>query len=334
MAIQGTIRAVAHVSESLEGNALGDPYARDVHVYLPPEYVDATRRFPVVYCLTGFTGTGLMYMNVEPWTPSLPERLEGLRAQGLAEPMILVMPDCFTRLGGSQYINSTATGSYEDYLVGEIVPMIDARFRTLADPAHRAVMGKSSGGYGAIVHAMKHPELFGAVACHSGDMYFEYCYLPDFPKAINGLRKRGGVHGFLEHFDHEAKKSSESMDVLNILAMSACYSPNPLSPALGIDLPFHEETGEMRPEIWERWLPHDPIRMLAGRADALRGFRLVYLDCGTRDEWNLHIGARIFTSRLRALGIAHVHEEFDDGHMRVTYRYERSLSLISQAIAG
>jgi S-formylglutathione hydrolase FrmB len=334
MAIQGTIRSVQHVSRALEGNALGDPYIRDVHVYLPPEAVDASRRFPAVYCLTGFTGSGVMYMNVEPWTPSLPERFESLRARGLVEPMILVMPDCFTRLGGSQYIDSSATGRYETYLINEIVPLIDARFRTIADPAHRAVMGKSSGGYGAIVHALKHPETFGAVACHSGDMYFEYCYLPDFPKAINGLRKHGGVEAFLKHFDSEVKKSGESMDTLNILAMASCYSPNPASPDLGIDLPFRLDTGELRPEVWERWLTHDPIRILAQRPDALRAARLVYLDCGTRDEWNLHIGARIFVDRLRSLGIPHVHEEFDDGHMRVTYRYERSLALISQAIAS
>lgn len=334
MAIQGTIRTVQHASRALEGNSLGDPHIRDVHVYLPPEAVDATRRFPVVYCLTGFTGRGVMYMNVEPWTPSLPERFESLRARGLADPMILVMPDCFTRLGGSQYIDSSATGMYETYLIDEIVPLIDARFRTIADPAHRAVMGKSSGGYGAIVHALTHPEVFGAVACHSGDMYFEYCYLPDIPKAINGLRKHGGVAGFLTHFDAEVKKSTESMDTLNILAMAACYSPNPSSPDLGIDLPFRMDTGELRPDVWQRWLTHDPIRILEQRPDALRGARLVYLDCGTRDEWNLHIGARIFVDRLRSLGIPCVHEEFDDGHMRVTYRYERSLALLSEAMAG
>jgi hypothetical protein len=334
MAMLGSVRSVPIASKVLEGNPLGDPSVRNVYVYLPPEYVDATRRFPVVYCLTGFTGTGIMYMNIEAWTPSLPERLESLRSQELAQPMILVMPDCFTRLGGSQYINSTATGRYEDHLIDEIVPMIDQRFRTQADPAHRAIMGKSSGGYGSIIHAMKHPEIFGAVACHSGDMYFEYCYLPDFPKAINGLRKRGGVDGFLRHFDSEIKKSSESMDILNILAMAACYSPNPESPDMGIDLPFRQDTGELRADVWSRWLPHDPVRMLEGCSDVLRGARLVYLDCGIRDEWNLHIGARIFTGRLRALGIRCIHEEFDDGHMRVTYRYERSLALISEALSA
>ena len=47
--------------------------------------------------------------------------------------MIAVMPDCFTHFGGSQYINSTATGNYEDYYMKEIVPFVDENFRTLRD---------------------------------------------------------------------------------------------------------------------------------------------------------------------------------------------------------
>lgn len=334
MGIRGTVQTIEHKSAVLEGNALGDPEAREVCVYLPPEYKETNRRFPVVYCLTGFTGSGVMFLNVEPWVPSLPQRLERLRDSGLAKPMILVMPDCFTRLGGSQYINSTATGRYEDYLVDEIIPFIDGRFRTLADPAHRGVMGKSSGGYGSIVQAMKHPEVFGAVACHSGDMYFEYCYLPDFPKAISGLQRHGGLFGFLKHFDAEPRKTTESLAVLNIIAMAACYSPNPTRETMGIDLPFKEETGELRAEVWERWLAHDPVRMLPSHADALRAARLVFLDCGTKDEWSLHLGARIFTQRLRELKVRHVHEEFEDGHMRITYRYDRSLALLSEALGA
>jgi len=327
MRIHGTVQAIPHTSRALEGNALGDPAERDIHAYLPPEYEkDAARRFPVVYCLTGFTGTGEMLLNVDPWAPNLPQRLEALRARGLAGPMILVMPDCFTRLGGSQYLNSSAVGAYEDYLIEEIIPLIDARLRTIREPAGRGVMGKSSGGYGAIVHAMRHPEIFGAVACHSGDMYFEYCYLPDFPKAAAGLRRHGGLIPFLKAFDEEARKTNDSVSILNIVAMAAAYSPNPASETMGIDLPFDQETGEIREAVWERWLAHDPVRLLPACADALRAARLVYLDCGTRDEFNLHLGARIFARRLQALDIPHVHEEFDDGHMRITYRYERSLS--------
>ncbi len=332
--LQGTLDVIRHESQRLAGNRLNDPHVRNLVVYLPPEYAtQPERRFPAIYCLTGYTGSGSMLLNLEGWTPNLPQRLERLCSAGKAKPMILVMPDCFTRLGGSQYLNSTATGPYEDYLIQEIVPSIDARYRTLPVPAHRGVMGKSSGGYGAIVQGMKHPEILGGVACHSGDIYFEYCYLPDFPRVASLLRERGGLIRFLEAFDQEPRKTHESVQALNIVAMASCYSPNPACPPFYFDLPFREETGEMRPDVWQRWLEHDPLRMLDSHLDALRGARLLYIDCGTRDEFNLHVGARILAGRLVDHEIPHIYEEFPDGHMRITYRYERSLTLLSEALA-
>ena len=100
----------------------------------------------------------------------------------------------------------------------------------------------------------------------------------------------------------------------------------------GVDLPFSEETGQIRDEIWQRWLEHDPVRLLEAHAQALSRARLLFLDCGTQDEFNLQFGARIMRQKLQERGIRHIHEEFDDGHMRITYRYDRSLTLLSEAI--
>ena len=63
-------------------------------------------------------------------------------------PAIFVFPDCFTSLGGNQYVNSSAIGAYADYLTREIIPFVDREFRTLASRDHRGCFGKSSGGYG------------------------------------------------------------------------------------------------------------------------------------------------------------------------------------------
>lgn len=247
--------------------------------------------------------------------------------------MIVVMPDCFTKYGGSQYINSTATGRYEDHLLQELIPFVDAKYRTLADRDHRAVCGKSSGGYGAMVLGMRHPDVFGLVADHSGDKYFELGYKMDFPKCLAALPKFGGARKYLADFPHPHPRPHRGawIDVVETLAMAACYSPNPASP-LGFDLPFDEYTGEMDQQVWARWLEHDPVFLLPRHAEALRSLRLLYLDCGTRDEYNLHWSTRIFVRRLQALGIAHHHEEFDDGHMNVQYRYDRSFALISEAL--
>jgi enterochelin esterase family protein len=318
----------------LEGNGAGDPAVRSVFVYLPPSYDSSpARRYPVAYVLTGFTGRGRMLLNDNPWNPALDDRMDALIARGAAAETILVMPDCFTRYGGSQYLNSSATGRYEDHLVGELVPHVDRRFRTLAGRGHRGVMGKSSGGYGAIVLAMRHPDLFGAVACHSGDMYFDYCYRGDVPRFCSLVQEAGGIAAWFERFQSSLQRKHDDLLALNILAMAAAYSPNPATAPFGIDLPCDLETGAFREDVWARWLEHDPLRMLERHADALRSMRLVYLDCGTRDEWHLHHGARMFARRLRALGIAHQHEEFDDGHMNVQYRFEVSLPRLSEALA-
>lgn len=323
---------LSHASDALRGNALGDPYEREIHCYLPPGYDGGDARYPVVYFLSGFTGTGRMHLNFDPWVESIDRRLDRLIGSGAMPPVICVLPDCFTRLGGSQYINSTATGRYEDYLVGEVVPFVDGQLRTLASRDHRGVTGKSSGGYGAMVLAMRHADVFGAMGSHAGDAYFAYCYLPDFVKFALGISQHGGVEKFVRYFDMLPKKTKEALEVMNILAMSACYSPNPAAP-MGIDLPVVLPSGEIRGEVWNRWVENDPVHMAKAHAGALRSLRRIYLDAGLRDEWNLQMGARIFCSRLDSLGVSYVYEEFDDGHLGINYRYDRSLIELGRALA-
>jgi enterochelin esterase family protein len=274
-----------------------------------------------------------MLLNDNLWNPPLDVRMDRLIAAGCGE-MILVMPDCATRYGGSQYLDSSATGRYETHLVTELVPEIDRRYRTRPSREHRAVLGKSSGGYGALVQGMRHPEVFGAVACHSGDMMFEYCYLGDVPRFCARVQNAGGLAAWLSRFETAPQKKHEDMEALNILGMAASYSPNPDTRPFGIDLPCDLETGAFRADVWERWLAWDPIRMLDAHADALRSLKLLYLDCGIRDEYSLQLGMRLFGRRLDELGIRYQREEFDDGHMNVQYRYEVSLPKVAAALGA
>lgn len=318
-------------SKVLKSNPLKDPYVRDVTVYLPPGYSKSNSKgYVTAFGVVGFGGTGRMAFNVDPLHEPLNERMDRLISSGRCGPMVIVMVDCFTRFGGSQYINSSATGRYEDYIVDEIVPFVDKE----CNVSSKAVWGKSSGGYGSMVLGMRHPEVFGALADHSGDSAFEYCYMMDFPKAFEAFRAAGGPKKWLENFwTHPEERKGRYHQALDALAMAAHYSPNPKSKELGVDLPFDLETGEFRYDVWKRWLEWDPVRMVEKYRNNLEKLKFIYIDCGTKDEFNLQIGARILHSKLSKLGIRHHYEEFDDGHMNIQYRYDVSLPLIYRALS-
>ena len=329
---KGTLVHDRIASRALRGNPLGDPHERDVFIYLPPGYDATAARFPVVLMLPGFTGIGADPWQPRAWQEPLHERMDRLIGKGACPPMIVATPDCFTSIGGSQYLDSPAIGSYETFVVREVVPWIDGRYRTLAARDHRGVCGKSSGGYGALMLAMRNPRVFGALASHAGDAYFDYCYVYDFVKCWDAMRGAGGVEPWFEAFHKKVKKSGSDIAVLNILAMAAAYSPDERSP-WGFELPFQLETGEIREDVMRRWRRMDPVHACRRHAKALRGMRGIYLDCGLRDEYALHAGTRILAERLRELGVAHVHEEFDDGHGGIWYRYDRSLPFLGNALA-
>ena len=177
----------SHESAILRSNPLNDPHTRDIIVYLPPEYSRSySKGYITVFVLAGFGGNGSSILNIDPLGENIESRMNRLISDGKCGPMILVLVDCFTRFGGNQYMNSSATGRYEDYITQEIVPFIDQNYNT----SSRSVMGKSSGGYGSLMLGMRNPEIFQGLVDHSGDAAFEYCYLPDFPKALDAFRAR------------------------------------------------------------------------------------------------------------------------------------------------
>ena len=316
-------------SRVLAGNALHDPTARDLYVWTPagdrPEVP-----LPTLLAVVGFTGTGGMLFNVDPLGEDLGHRMDRLVASGACPPCRIVAPDCFTRVGGNQYINSSATGRYEDYLLDEILPFVEQRY-----PVTRwGVFGKSSGGYGSFMLGVRHPDVFVALADHSGDAGFELCYLSDFPAALDAYREAGGPAAWLDKFwADDNRHRHKHHKPLNILGMAAHYSPDPAAP-LGFELPFDAETGELRPEVWARWRAHDPVNLVTRPevVEALRRMRLVYVDCGKQDEFALVWGARALVARMRRAGLAPVYEEFDDGHMSVSYRYDQSVPRLVRAL--
>jgi S-formylglutathione hydrolase FrmB len=319
---------------SLRDNPLGDASRRTAVVYVPPG--GAAGR-PAVYFLHGFTGSARGWLNASPFTPTVPDRIDAMIAAGEIPPVVGVFPDGWTALGGTQWIDAPAVGRYQSYVADDVVAAVEARLGTVARREARALAGKSSGGYGALAMARDRPEAFAHVACHSGDAYFEYCYLADVPKAAAALLGTGGdAAAWLEDVrrrGRETKLGSSDHPVLNLLAMAAHYGPDPGAP-LGFALPFELPTGRLREDVWARWLAHDPVRFVPGALPAFRTLQTVFLDCGTKDEFHLRWGARMVADALRAGGVAVIHEEFEDGHMGVNYRFESSLRVLAPRLAA
>jgi hypothetical protein len=325
---QGVVR-----SELLRGNPLGDPDERPVYVYVPPGYDDDPgRRYPVVYTIQGYTGHVAMWFNRAPFRRPYPELADEMFATTDTPPAIVVYVDAWTALGGSQFLDSPATGRYHSYLCEEVVPWVDAHYRTLPDRDHRAITGKSSGGYGAMITPMLRPDLFGALATHAGDALFEVCYLPDFPTVARTLRDEydGSYAAFhADRADRPLGTRDSDMDLIELYGYAAAYSGNPDGT---VSMPF-DDVGAVVPEVWSRWLSRDPVLMATepGYAEALRTQRAIWIDAGTRDEYHLDFGAKAFHRNVMAAGVpsAKVHFElFDARHGAIEYRYPLSLAYL------
>ena len=321
------------VSEALRGNPLGDPHERPLWVYLPPGY-DESRRYPSIYVIQGYTGQLDMWRNRSPFgAQTYPELCDGVFASGEVPPAIVVWVDAWTKLGGSQFLDSPAIGGYHTYLCDEVVPWVDARYPTLADAAHRGIQGKSSGGYGAMVTPMLRPELFGGFATHAGDALFEACYAKDFPATARLLRDRyeGSYEGFWDDFLARPLVSRSGDDVLvNTWGMAAAYSADDDGT---VRLPF-DDTGKPLPDVWERWLRWDPVRMVERHADALRRMRAIYVDAGKSDEYYLDLGAEAFRRELERIGVTDVFFELFEGkHGGIVWRYPIALRYLAERLA-
>ncbi|HZZ65441.1 MAG TPA: alpha/beta hydrolase-fold protein [Candidatus Baltobacteraceae bacterium] len=317
-------------SRALEGNALGDPAERPVIVYTPARYdANGSTRYPVLYCLHGYTGDAAALIAARPWETNVVQWIDRLILAGRMQPALLVIVDGFTRLGGSQYVNSVHNGNYATYVIEDVVGHVDRSYRTLAREAGRAVLGKSSGGFGSLYLTMTYPGTFAAFACHSGDSYFWYAQPRGFVDAHRTLERHGwNIAAFVEDFESKPKRQPAEYTTMEMLAYTAAYSPRSAA-AFDLELPFDRETGALRDEVFARWLAFDPAEMCLRKQAELARLRLRYLDCGRRDEYGLDVGARLLAQRMRAMGLSVTHEEFDDDHRNVGYRYEISLPALA-----
>ncbi|MCR9129498.1 MAG: alpha/beta hydrolase-fold protein [Alphaproteobacteria bacterium] len=326
----GTVQSLTVDCAALKDNFLGDPSARRVDVWTPAGHDGSG--LPLLVDLAGYTGSGLSHTNWKNFGENVPERLDRLSGEGKLVPCVVAFPDCFTRLGGNQYVNSSVMGLWEDALLEDIVPAIEARLSCGGD-GRRGVFGKSSGGYGAIYHALRHSDFWAGAACHSGDMGFELCYARDFPSALRALARHGGVQAFLDRLESNPKPSGSDIHVLMTLAMAASYDPDP-SQHFGVRLPVDLETCERIDGLWANWLAFDPLEIAKTEASNLKRLKALFIDCGDVDQYDLVYGARRLHRLLEADGVDHRYEEFPDDHSGIDYRMDVSLPFLAERLSA
>jgi enterochelin esterase-like enzyme len=327
----GAVKRMIIESAVLKGNPLGDPINRTIDVYVPAGHDG--RGLPLLVDLVGFTAGGPAHTNWRNFTENVPEQADRLIASGAMPPSVIAFPDCFTKLGGNQYINSAGIGRWADFLIAEAVPHVEHAFGC-GGGGRRGLFGKSSGGYGAITHALLYSDFWAAAACHSGDMGFELLNMPDMPRTLRALAKEeGGIRNWLETFFAKPKVKDDEIHVLMMLAMCATYDPDP-SAFMGVRLPVDPETCELIPERWANWMRCDPLTLVETHHEDLKRLKSLFIDCGDIDQYNLVYGARRMHRALERYGVPHIYEEFPDDHSGIDYRMDRSLPILAKALSS
>ncbi len=331
--LHGRLVETRLVGRCLEGNALGDPSERELLVYLPPGYDAGPRRYPTVMLLPGFAGNHRSMVAWAPWKRSTVEDFDDRVARGESAPAILVLPDATTRFGGSQFLDSPATGRYQSYLVEDVIPHVDATFRTLPEAAGRAVAGRSSGGFGALRLATDRPGIFSAVGAHAADASFDVTMRPMLTHAAIAFRRAGGFEAFARRVVDGGPRDAMEFDAVFTLAASGAYAPEPDAPYPFCACPVDPETGRLFEAVFARWRAHDPLSRIADAHDALRSLRYAIVDAGDRDEHGLQLAAREIANALAAAGVRTEHEEFEGGHRGTSWRYGSTLPRLVSALS-
>lgn len=329
----GTLQDLTIEGKNLAGNLLGDAVTRQVQVYIPAGHDGSG--LPLLVDLAGFTSSALAHTGWRNYGENIPERLDRLIGSGAMKPVVMAFPDTFTRLGGNQFVDSIAMGNWEQFLIGEMLPAIESRFNC-GGAGKRGLFGHSSGGYGALVHGMRHGgTVWSALACHSGDMDFPLMYRSEFCNTLRTLEKHDfSIAAFIEKFETGPKVSGADWGAMMMLAQCASFDPDP-DAFCGIRLPVTHDTCELIPDRWENWLRHDPLCMVeeAENIKRLKQLKCLFIDCGTQDQYNLLYGARILRRKLEQADVGHVYQEFPDNHSSVNYRFDISWPMLAAALS-
>jgi S-formylglutathione hydrolase FrmB len=291
---------------------------RDVSVYLPEGYdPDGIDRYPVIYFLHGANCTFTVCYEY------LISILDDLIGTGAIRPIIMVRPDgygcAWGGVNGCSWVNSDLQGAFEDYVAYDVVAFADSTYRTIPNANRRALLGHSMGGFGVMHTALKHPDIFGAVAAHSGYLFFD-----DFEDLH--------VPMLIAEQSGPAPWEWYPQPVFTQLwfLFAGGFSPHPGQYPYEVDFPL-DEWGVIIPEVWIRWLEHDPARLAAELTPETAP--AIYFDCGTNDELLFHQMNDHFHQYISGLGIPHEAQLYVGGHyQQLESRFPISLQFLDDAM--
>ncbi|MEK9731673.1 MAG: alpha/beta hydrolase-fold protein [Candidatus Poseidoniales archaeon] len=327
--LRGRVERFCFDSSLLE-NKLGDPTEREILVHTSHEAQQILAQgesLPVLIYLAPFTSSGPARAGWKAFSETILQRHERLVKEGKMKPVFLVLPDTFTSLGGNQFVDSPLLGQWATWLSTELQEQMHQRFSVNGT---FCLLGKSSGGYGAMVNAMLFPKRWVGIASHSGDVGFEYMYKHDFYHTLRRLQQWTTIGEFLEHTKSISSISHEMMHDMMMVALAASYDP---PSSLNIDdivLPLTTLHHQLDEKKWARWTMWDPLKMVEANGDALKELGVLFIDCGRQDQYNIQYGSRLLHHALRGLDIVHIYEEFEGTHSGIDHRLDLSLAKLSQ----
>ena len=330
--IEGSIERLT-IDSDLLNNRLGDPTKREVMVHIPRqglELIEQGGKLPVMIYLAPFTSSGLARAGWKAFAETLPQRHERLVNDEKMPPTILVLPDCFTSLGGNQFVDSEIMGKWGSWLHNSLKPIIVERYST---NGKFALFGKSSGGYGALHNAISHEGEWNAIASHSGDVGFDVLYRSDFPTTATQINQQGNLDNFLTHVKKCSKLSGDDFHALMICAMAASYDSKEIhNTGISIRLPFDLETCILDNSAWNNWLAFDPLNSIKNNSSSLKSLDLLYIDCGNKDQYGIQYGSRKLIKILQKHGIEHHWEEFEGTHSGIEHRLDISMPMLAKVL--
>lgn len=267
-------------SPALAGNLLNEPARQTLYVYLPPSYNKGDKSYPVLYFLHGYNGYPEVLLSFQ-------EELKGVMSNGNGE-FIVVALNGRNKLGGGFYVNSPVSGNWEDYVVKEVVEVIDKRFRTIAEAESRGIAGFSMGGFGAYNLGLKYPQVYQVL----------YSLCP-------GAFAEDGLFKAMPQWNQIFRQ-----------AYGTAFAPNLEKASPYADIPQLNQSEEDRDIIakWENGYGNvkEKVEKYSKKSKKLKAIKLEY---GTQDYYKwIPEGTIYLSNSLYEKGIEHEIVSFEGGH--------------------